>query len=190
MRVAKKQHFLKIFAVWVRISFRVHYFVCVDKRVHKEYNALVSLRKGGNPRMKPKVERIKALMSDRNWSSSELARQMGVSRSETTRLLNGKRNGGNKVISGLIKAFPNEPLNSLFYLPSVYPNVNSKPSNVSDEKLQEQKGPIPVKHPNSHQLACTVNEDDGVVEIRQGKCVTTLVIPPGHVDIKYSVKTQ
>ncbi|MCD8148871.1 MAG: helix-turn-helix transcriptional regulator [Clostridiales bacterium] len=45
-------------------------------------------------------------MVARHWSASELARQMGVSHSETTRLLNGKRMGGNKVISGLIKAFP------------------------------------------------------------------------------------
>lgn len=55
--------------------------------------------------MKPKIDRIRELMAVRQWSASELARHMGVSRSETTRLLNGKRNGGNKVISGLIKAF-------------------------------------------------------------------------------------
>ena len=67
--------------------------------------------------MKPKVDRIKELMAVRRWSASELARQMGVSRSETTRLLNGKRNGGNKVISGLIKAFPEEPLENLFFCP-------------------------------------------------------------------------
>lgn len=67
--------------------------------------------------MKPKVDRIKELMAVRRWSASELARQMGVSRSETTRLLNGKRNGGNKVISGLIKAFPEEPLKNLFFCP-------------------------------------------------------------------------
>ena len=67
--------------------------------------------------MKPNVERIKELMAVRRWSASELARQMGVSRSETTRLLNGKRNGGNKVISGLIKAFPEEPLETLFFCP-------------------------------------------------------------------------
>lgn len=67
--------------------------------------------------MKPNVERIKELMAVRRWSASELARQMGVSRSETTRLLNGKRNGGNKVISGLIKAFPEESLETLFFCP-------------------------------------------------------------------------
>lgn len=63
------------------------------------------------------VERIKELMAVRRWSASELARQMGVSRSETTRLLNGKRNGGNKVISGLIKAFPEESLETLIFCP-------------------------------------------------------------------------
>ena len=65
--------------------------------------------------MKPNVDRIKALMVVRGWSASELARQMSVSRSEITRLLNGKRNGGNKVISGLIMAFPDEPMESLFF---------------------------------------------------------------------------
>lgn len=67
--------------------------------------------------MKPNVDRIRELMAVRQWSASELARQMGVSRSETTRLLNGKRNGGNKVISGLIKAFPEEALETLFFYP-------------------------------------------------------------------------
>lgn len=67
--------------------------------------------------MKPKLDRIRELMAVRQWTASELARHMGVSRSETTRLLNGKRNGGNKVISGLIKAFPDEPLETLFFCP-------------------------------------------------------------------------
>lgn len=136
--------------------------------------------------MKPNVERIKELMAVKQWSSSELARQMGVSRSETTRLLNGKRNGGNKVISGLIRAFPEEPLETLFFLPSVYPNGNTNNNIVSDKKSEGNHLPIPIKHPDAHQLACTVNEDDGLVEIKQGKCITTLVITPGPIGIKYS----
>ncbi|HJC23399.1 MAG TPA: helix-turn-helix domain-containing protein [Candidatus Eisenbergiella merdavium] len=136
--------------------------------------------------MKPNVERIKELMAVRRWSASELARQMGVSRSEATRLLNGKRNGGNKVISGLIKAFPDESLETLFFLPSMYPIVNTASNDVSIRKLPSEHQSIPIKHPNAHQLACTVNEDDGLVEIKQGKCITTLVIPPGPVGIKYS----
>lgn len=136
--------------------------------------------------MKPNVDRIKVLMAVRRWSASELARQMGVSRSETTRLLNGKRNGGNKVISGLIKAFPDEPLESLFFLHSVYPNVNADYKSVSGKKPSDEHQPIFIKHPNAHQLACTVNEDDGLVEIKQGKYVTTLVISPGPIGVKYS----
>ncbi len=135
--------------------------------------------------MKPNVDRIKALMAVKRWSASELARQMGVSRSETTRLLNGKRNGGNKVISRLIKAFPDESLESLFFLPTAYPNVNTCSSSVSVKKLPDSRRLIPVKHPDAPQLACTVDEDDGLVEIKQGKYITTLVIPPGPVSIKY-----
>lgn len=136
--------------------------------------------------MRPNIERIKELMNAKRWSASELARQMGVSRSETTRLLNGKRNGGNKVISGLIKAFPEESLDSLFFLPTVYPNVNEIRIDVSSKKSSGKHQSIPIKHPNAHQLACTVNEDDGLVEIKQGKNITTLVIPPGPVGIKYN----
>lgn len=135
--------------------------------------------------MKPNVDRIKELMAVRRWSASELARQMGVSRSEATRLLNGKRNGGNKVISGLIKAFPDESLESLFFLPTVYPNVNTRNGFVSVGKSSGSHRLITVKHPEAHQLACTVDEDDGLVEIKQGKYITTLVIPPGPVSIKY-----
>lgn len=137
--------------------------------------------------MKPNVERIKELMAVRRWSASELARHMGVSRSETTRLLSGKRNGGNKVISGLIKAFPVEPLETLFFLLMLYPNVNTYDNSVSVKKPPGESQPISIKHPNAHQLACTVNEDDGLVEIKQGKCITTLVISPGPVGIKYSI---
>ena len=137
--------------------------------------------------MKPNVERIKELMAVRRWSASELARHMGVSRSETTRLLSGKRNGGNKVISGLIKAFPEEPLETLFFLLTLYPNANTYDNSVSVKKPPGESQPISIKHPNAHQLACTVNEDDGLVEIKQGKCITTLVISPGPVGIKYSI---
>lgn len=136
--------------------------------------------------MKPKVDRIKELMAVRRWSASELAKQMGVSRSETTRLLNRKRNGGNKVINGLIKAFPEEPLENLFFLLAVYPIINANKDIVPVKKSTDIHQPIPAKHPDAHQLACTVNEDDGLVEIKQGKFITTLTVPPGPIIIKYS----
>jgi len=136
--------------------------------------------------MKPNVNKIRKLMAARQWSASELSRQMGVSRSEVTRLLHGKRNGGNKVISGLIKAFPEESLESLFFLPTAYPNVNTNIKCVSEKKSLDNHQPIFVKHPDAHQLACIVNEEDGLIEIKQGNYITTLVVPPGSVSIKYS----
>ena len=57
------------------------------------------------------------LVRERNWSGSELARRMGISRAEANRFLNDKRVGGKKLMSGLIKAFPEETINSLFILP-------------------------------------------------------------------------
>lgn len=71
-------------------------------------------------------------------------------------------------------------------MPSVYPIVNTNDISVSVKKPPGEHQPIQIKHPNAHQLACTVNEDDGLVEIKQGKCITTLVISPGPVGIKYS----
>lgn len=135
--------------------------------------------------MKPRVERVRALMEERQWSASELARRMGVSRSESTRFLNGKRTGGNKVISGLMRAFPDEPMESLFFLPDVYPNVNIKEKCVSYEKPPNDPASVAIKHPDAHQLACTINADNGVVEIRQGKLTTTLEIPRGPINVTY-----
>lgn len=115
---------------------------------------------------------------------------MGVSKSETTRLLNGKRKGGSKVISGIIRAFPEEPLESLFFLPDVYPNVNTYKTIVSKKRYSYDCKPVPVKHPDAHQLACMVCEDSGMVEIRQGKLITTLAVPPGPIGITYSTTTK
>lgn len=67
--------------------------------------------------MTPNRERIMKLVRERDWSGSELARRMEISRAEANRFLNNKRVGGKKLISGLIKAFPEESINSLFILP-------------------------------------------------------------------------
>ena len=135
--------------------------------------------------MKPRVERVRVLMEERQWSASELARRMGVSRSESTRLLNGKRTGGNKVISGLIRAFPDEPMESLFFLPDVYPIVNIKEKCVSLEKPPDNPDPVAIKHPDAHQLACTINTENGIVEIKQGKLTTTLEVARGPINVTY-----
>lgn len=64
--------------------------------------------------MKPNRTYILKLVDEKNWSGSELGRQMGISRTEANRFLNGERVGGKKTIGGLIKAFPEEPLEKLF----------------------------------------------------------------------------
>lgn len=66
--------------------------------------------------MRPNIERIKLELDQRNWSGSQLAMKMGVSRMEVSRLLRGQRVGGKKCIGGLIKAFPQIPIDELFFL--------------------------------------------------------------------------
>lgn len=66
--------------------------------------------------MKPNIELIKAELEKRNWSGSKLAMKMGVSRMEVSRLLRGERISGKKCIGGLIKAFPEIPIEQLFFL--------------------------------------------------------------------------
>ena len=48
--------------------------------------------------MVPNREYLLELVRDRDWSGSELARRMGISRSEANRLLNGERVGGKKTM--------------------------------------------------------------------------------------------
>jgi transcriptional regulator with XRE-family HTH domain len=55
-------------------------------------------------------------MKEQGWSGNRLAMKMGVSRMEVSRLLRGQRVGGKKCIGGLIKAFPDTPLETLFFL--------------------------------------------------------------------------
>ncbi|MEG6615214.1 helix-turn-helix transcriptional regulator [Peptococcaceae bacterium 1198_IL3148] len=74
--------------------------------------------------MVPNRDYLLQLVREKDWSGSELGRRMGISRTEANRLLNGSRVGGKKVIAGLMKAFPEEPLNRLFLLPTVEPKNN------------------------------------------------------------------
>jgi transcriptional regulator with XRE-family HTH domain len=72
----------------------------------------------------PNREYLLQLVKEKEWSGSELARRMGISRTEANRLLNGSRVGGKKSIAGLMKAFPDEPLDKLFIFPTVEPKNN------------------------------------------------------------------
>lgn len=66
--------------------------------------------------MRPNIELVKEELARRNWSGSKLAMKMGVSRMEVSRLLRGEHIGGKKCIGGLIKAFPEIPIDKLFFL--------------------------------------------------------------------------
>lgn len=67
--------------------------------------------------MTPNKKHIMELVRNNDWSGSELARRMGISRAEANRFLNNKRVGGKKLMSGIVKAFPDESLESLFIFP-------------------------------------------------------------------------
>lgn len=151
--------------------------------------------------MEPKLNYIRQLVRERDWSGSELARQMGVSRAEANRFLNGQRKGGNKLISGLLQAFPGESLESLFILPIVEPIVNISENisayKVSAEKPHDEPSPAsnvgkrkmkPVRHPNAHQIACSIDEAAGTVEIVDGKNITMLFVPIGPIEVRHTTK--
>ncbi|WP_227764995.1 hypothetical protein [Zhaonella formicivorans] len=76
--------------------------------------------------MQPNREYILELVRKNDWSGGELGRRMGISRAEANRLLNGTRVGGKKIIAGLMKAFPDEPIERLFILPQVEPKGSSE----------------------------------------------------------------
>lgn len=133
--------------------------------------------------MEPNLARIKNLMRQNGWSSNELARRAGLSKSEVSRFLRGQRSGGNKMISGLLQAFNGETLNSLFILPDLSPNVNTNAAIVPYKKTWTD-----AKHPKAPRLSCRYCEANGLVEIVKGNNVTTLHIPPGEITPEYSTK--
>ena len=59
------------------------------------------------------------LMSAKKLTMGNLAKKAGVSTSTISRWLNGKRGAGRQLMSGIHKAFPNEPIDKLFFLDSV-----------------------------------------------------------------------
>jgi len=66
--------------------------------------------------MIPNKKYILDLLEKNNWSQNKLAIKAGVSKTTVSRWINGKRGAGKNLIAGLIRAFPNEPLDKLFFL--------------------------------------------------------------------------
>lgn len=76
--------------------------------------------------MIPNKKYILDLLEKNNWSQNNLAIKAGVSKTTVSRWINGKRGAGKNLIAGLIRAFPNEPLDKLFFLDDMLPNSNEQ----------------------------------------------------------------
>jgi transcriptional regulator with XRE-family HTH domain len=128
--------------------------------------------------MTPNREYIIRLVREREWSDSEFARQMGVSRAEANRFMNGKRVGGKKLMSGLLRAFPNETTDTLFIIPQMSLIVNNNCEIVTKEKRASCY--LPVKNLNNAKVAM-LDSASGVIEVREHGYITQFRVPPGTV---------
>ena len=63
------------------------------------------------------LEFIKELIEKKGWSKRQLAMKSGLSSATISRIITGKRGAGTRTLAGIRKAFPDEPLDKLFFLP-------------------------------------------------------------------------
>lgn len=61
------------------------------------------------------VNSVKELTDKKGWSERELARYSGLSNATISRVFAGKMGAGTRSIIGIRKAFPNEPIEKLFF---------------------------------------------------------------------------
>lgn len=66
--------------------------------------------------MQPNKKYIIDLIHKSKWSQNKFAMKAGVSKTTISRWVNGKRGAGAELIAGIIRAFPNEPIDKLFFL--------------------------------------------------------------------------
>ncbi|MGI6712858.1 MAG: helix-turn-helix domain-containing protein [Bacillota bacterium] len=86
--------------------------------------------------MTPNKKYILDLVAERNWTWAELARRTELSRSEISRWVHGKRRGGRKLIGGILKAFSEEPIERIFFLPFRTPKgAKSVQTGTIEDKL-------------------------------------------------------
>jgi transcriptional regulator with XRE-family HTH domain len=62
------------------------------------------------------VDYVKELIREKGWSERKLAMKAGISHATVSRIINGKRRAGVRAITGIRKAFPEEPKEKLFNL--------------------------------------------------------------------------
>ncbi|MDD4592334.1 MAG: hypothetical protein PHG06_18185 [Parabacteroides sp.] len=126
--------------------------------------------------MTPNRTYITKLVNERGWSDSELARQMGISRAEANRFMKGQRSGGKKLMGGLLRAFPNESIETLFILPTPSPINNNSTNFTADElRLMEL---VPVKNLNNA-LVAKMDARNGVIEVAEHGYTTQFKVPEG-----------
>jgi transcriptional regulator with XRE-family HTH domain len=126
--------------------------------------------------MTPNRTYITKLVNERGWSDSELARHMGISRAEANRFMKGQRSGGKKLMSGLLRAFPNETVETLFILPSSSPIVNTIV--FTKTKTIQTGGLVPVKNLNNT-LVAKMDARNGVIEVAEHGYTTQFKVPAG-----------
>ncbi|MFL0248107.1 helix-turn-helix domain-containing protein [Candidatus Clostridium stratigraminis] len=62
------------------------------------------------------VKYLITLIEKKGWSERQLAMKCGLSSATVSRIISGKRGAGSKALVGIRKAFPNEPIEKLFFL--------------------------------------------------------------------------
>ena len=62
------------------------------------------------------LEFLKELIEKKGWSERQLAMKAGLSPATISRIITGKRGAGTRALAGIRKAFPDEPLDKLFFL--------------------------------------------------------------------------
>ena len=126
--------------------------------------------------MTPNRTYITKLVNERGWSDSELARRMGISRAEANRFMKGQRSGGKKLLSGLLRAFPNESIETLFILPNTSPIGNNYAVLISD--TPQSVDLVPVKNLNNA-LVAKIDAQNGVIEVAEHGYTTQFKVPAG-----------
>lgn len=126
--------------------------------------------------MTPNRTYITKLVNEKGWSDSELARRMGISRAEANRFMKGQRSGGKKLMSGLLRAFPNESIEALFILPNVSP-IDNKYTALMSDTLQTIDL-VPVKNLNNA-LVAKMDARNGVIEVAEHGYTTQFKVPAG-----------
>lgn len=82
--------------------------------------------------MKVNVDYILELIHVHNMTLGQLSIKSGISKSQLSRILAGKRGIGMKSVNGILRAFPEASISQIF-LPEMLPNGNKEKGGSEDE---------------------------------------------------------